>query len=153
METNTEWSATLNTNGTNTCYKIDWCQVSVIPENQIKTLKTKSGITKSTTTLSAYNGSSIPVKKQGTSDNQYHSKNALLLFIVADTNYLRIDLIQIILSVSNSQKHNFLYEFKVCFGEKVHYITIDQNLTSFITPAGKILIALLDKVKLELEIM
>ena len=76
-----------------------------------------------------------------------------MLFIVADTNYLRIDLIQIILSVSNSQKHNFLYEFKVCFGEKVHYITIDQNLTSFITPAGKILIALLDKVKLELEIM
>ena len=50
QQTNTiaEWSVTLNTNGTNIYYKIDFSpQVNVIPENQIETLQTKQGITKS----------------------------------------------------------------------------------------------------------
>ena len=68
---NAEWSVTLNTNGTNSCYKINsGAQVNVIPENQIETLQTKPRITKSTTTLSAYNGSNIPVKGKCTLDLQ-----------------------------------------------------------------------------------
>ena len=86
-ETNTEWSVTLNTNGTNICWKIDsGAQVNVFPENQIATLQRKPRITKSTTTLSAYNGSNIPVKGQCTSDIHHRGKNVSLLFIVADTN-------------------------------------------------------------------
>ena len=61
-ETNTEWSVPLNTNRTNICYKLDSvAQVNVIPENQIETLHAKLRITTSTTTLSTYNGSNIPV--------------------------------------------------------------------------------------------
>ena len=44
-------------------------------------------------------------------------------------------------SISNSQKYN------------IHHITIDQNIATIITPARKIPVALLDKLKFELEIM
>ena len=45
------------------CHKFDsGAQVNAIPENQIETLQTKPRITKSTTTLSLYNGSNISVK-------------------------------------------------------------------------------------------
>ena len=62
------------------------------------------------------------------------------------------------MSISNSQKRNFLNEYRECFGEvgtlpKVHHITINQNIKSVVTPARKIPIALLDKLKLELERM
>ena len=62
------------------------------------------------------------------------------------------------MSISLSQKSNFLNEYKDCFGEistllKVHYITINQNITPFVIPARKSPIALLDKLKLELEKM
>ena len=93
--------------------------------------------------------------------------NVPLLFIVADTNSLSIiglnsskqlNLIKRILPISNSQKVNFLNEYKDCFDEistlpKVHHITIDQNITPAVTPARKIPIAFLDKLKLELERM
>ena len=53
-EKNAECSVTLNTNGTNICYKIDsGGQVSAVPENQIETLQTKPRITKPTTNLDA----------------------------------------------------------------------------------------------------
>ena len=167
-ETNAEWSVTLNTNGTNICYKIDsGAQVNVLPENQIETLQRKPRITKSTTTLGAYNGSNISVKQQCTLDIHHHGKNVLLLFIVTDTNSMpiiglnsskQLNLIKRILSISNSQKRDFLNEYKDCFSEigtlpKIHHITIDQNITPVVTPARKILIALLDKLKLELERM
>ena len=167
-ETNTEWSVTLNTNGTNICYKIDSdAQVNVLPENQTETLQRKPRITKSTTTLSAYSGSNIPVKGQCTLDIHHRGKNVSLLFIVADTNSppiiglnssKQLNLIKRILSISNSQKRNFLNEYKDCLGEigillKVHHITIDQNITPVESPARKIPIALLDKLKLELERM
>ena len=49
-------------------------------------------------------------------------------------------------------------EYKDSFSEigtlpKVHHITIDQNVIPVVTPARKIPTALLDKLKLELEIM
>ena len=149
---------------TNICYKIDsGAEANVMPENMIKTLQAKSKITKSTTTLSAYNGRNITVKWQCTLDIQHCGKNVPLLFIVADTNSLpiirlnsskRFNLINRILSIFNSQKRNFLNVYKECFGEigtlpKIHRITIDQNIALVVTPA----IALLDKVKLELERM
>ena len=85
---NTECSVTLNTNGTNSSYKIDsGAQVNVIPEQQIETLQTKPRITKSTPTLSAYKGSNIPVKGKWTLDIQNCGKNVSLLFIVAGTNF------------------------------------------------------------------
>ena len=167
-ETNAEWSVTLNTNGTNIYYKIDFdAQVNVLPENQIESLQRKPRITKSTTTLSAYNGSNIPVKGKCTLDIHHRGKNVPLLFIVADTNSLpiiglnsskQLNLVKRILCISISQKRNFLNEYKDCFGEigtlpKVHHITIDQNITPVVTLARKISIALLDKLKLELERM
>ena len=52
-----------DTDMTNICYKIDsGAEANVMPENMIKTLQAKSKITKSTTTLSAYNGRNITVK-------------------------------------------------------------------------------------------
>ena len=167
-ETNAEWSVTLNSNGTNICYKIDsGAQVNVLPKNRIQSLQRKTRITKSTTTLSAYNRSNVPVKGQCTLHIHHRDKNVPLLFVVADTNSLpiiglnsskQLNLIKRILSISNSQKRNFLNEYKDCFGEigtlpKVHHITIDQNITSVVTPARKITIVLLDKLKLELERM
>ena len=168
METNAEWSVTLNSNGTNICYKIDsGAQVNALPKNRIESLQRKPRITKSTTTLSAYNRSNVPVKGQCTLDIHHRGKNVPLLFIVADTNSLpiiglnsskQLNLIKRILSISNSQKRNFLNEYKDCFGEigtlpKVHHITIDQNITPVVTPAREIPIVLLDKLKLELERM
>ena len=159
-ETNTEWSFALNTNGTNICYKIDSvAKFNVISKSQIETLQTKPRITKSTTTLSAYSGDNILVKGQCTVDIQHRGKNVPLLFIVADTNSLTIlglnsskqlNLITRMLSIANSQKCNFLSEYKDCFGEigtlpKVHHITIHQNITPVVTPAKKNPIVLLDK--------
>ena len=167
-ETNAKWSVTLDANRTNICYKIDsGAQVNVLPENLIETLQRKPRITKSTTTLSTYNGSNIPVKGQCTLDIHHRGKNVPLLFIVADTNSLpiigmnsrkQLNLNKRILSISNFQKQNFLNEYKDCFGEigtlcKVHHITIDQNITPAVTPARNIPIALLDKLKLELKRM
>ena len=167
-ETNAEWSVTVNNSGTNICYKIDsGAQVNVPPENEIETLQRKPRITKSTVTLSAYNGSNIPVKGQCTLDIHHRGKNVPLLFIVADTNSppiiglnssKQLNLIKRILSISNSQKRNFLNEYTDCFGEigtlpQVHHITVDQNITPVVTPVRKIPIALLDKQKLELERM
>ena len=150
-EANTEWSVALNTNRTNICYKLDSvAQVNVIPENQIETLHAKLRITTSTTTLSTYNGSNIPVNGQFTLDIQHQGNNIFLLFIVADTNFFLIigqkfsrqsNPIKRKRSVSNSQKYN------------IHHITVDQNIATFITPARKIPITLLDKLKFELEIM
>ena len=167
-ETNAEWSVTLNTNVTNICYKIDsGAQVNILPKNQIETLQIKPRITKLTATLSAYNGSNIPVKGQCTLDIHHRGKNVPLLFIVAETNSPpiielnsseQLNLINRILSIYNSQKRNFLNEYKDCFGEigtlpNVHHITIDQNITPAVTPTRKFSIALLDKLKLELERM
>ena len=163
-ETIAKWSVTLNINRTN---NDSGAQVNVLPENQIETLQRKPRITKSTTILSAYNGSNIPIKGQCTLDIHHRGKNVPLLFIVVDTNSLpiirlnsskQLNLIKRILSISNSQKRNFLNEYKDCFGEigtlpKVHHITIDQNIIPVVTPARKIPIALLDKLKLELERM
>ena len=142
-------------------------KVNAIPENQIETLQTKPRITKSASTLSACNGSNKPVKGQCTLDIQHRCKNVSLLFIIADANSppviglnssKQLNLIKRILSISNSQKRNFLNKYKDCFGEigtlhKVHHITIDQNITLFVTLARKIPIALLCKLKLELERM
>ena len=167
-ETNAEWSVTLNTNGINICYKIDsGAQVNVLPENQVETLQRKPRITRSTTIPSAYNRSNIPVKGQCTLDIHHRGKNVPILFIVADTNSLpviglnsskQLNLIKRIFSISNSQKQDFLNEYKDCFGEigtlhNVHHITIDQNITPVVTHAWKIPIALLDKLKLEFERM
>ena len=166
-ETNTEWSVTLNNNGKHLLQIDSGAQVNVLPENQIETLQRKPRITKSMTTLSKYNRSNIPVKEQCTLDIHHCGKNVPLLLIVADTNSppiiginssKQLNLIKRILSISNSQKRDFLNEYKDCFGEKgtlpkVHHITIDQNITPVVTPARKIPIALLDKLKLELERM
>lgn len=61
-ETNTDWSVTLNINGTNICNKIDSvAQVNVVSKNQSETLQTKPTITTLRTTLSTYYGNNIPV--------------------------------------------------------------------------------------------
>lgn len=89
------------------------------------------------------------VEGLGTLDIQHHGKNMSFLFIIADTNFLLIiglnsgrplNLIKIKRSFSSSQKHNFLNKCRDCFDEvgtlpKVHYITIDQNITAVVTPA------------------
>lgn len=68
-ETNTEWSVTLNINGTNICNKIDSvAQVNVVSKNQSETLQTKPTITTLRTTLSTYYGNNIPVIWQCTLD-------------------------------------------------------------------------------------
>ena len=94
-----------------------------------------------------------------------------LLFSVVDTNFLRIkgpnssrqlNLIERKPSISNSEKRNFWnvnpWRHTSCFGEirtlwKALLITIDQNITAVITPARKTLIAMLDQLKSELEIV
>lgn len=90
-----------------------------------------------------------------------------MIFIVVETNYLpiirlnwskQLNLIKRIIPISNPQKRNFFNGYKHCFGEirtlpKVHHITINQNITPAATPARKIPIALLDKLKLELQRM
>ena len=141
----------LNTNRTNVCYTLDSvAQVNVIPENQIETLHAKLRITTSTTILSTYNGSNVPVNGKFTLDIQHQGNNIFLLFIVADTNFFFIigqnfsrqsNPIKSKRSIFNSQKYN------------IHHITIDQNIAAIITPARKIPITLLDKLKFELEIM
>ena len=67
----------------------------------------------------------------------------------------QLKLIKRIKFISNSQKHNFLKEYKDCCGEigtlsKVHHTTISQNLTPAVTSARKIPITLLKTLKLEL---
>ena len=167
-EAKDEWSVILNSNGTSICYKINsGAQVNIIPENKIETLQAKPRITKSTTTLSADNGSNVLVKRQCTLDIQYCGKNVPFLFIVVDTKSSSIiwlnlskqsNLIKRILSISNYQKCNFLNEYKDYFSEmgtlpKGHHNTIDKNVTPVVTPARKLPIALPDKLKLELRRM
>ena len=64
----------------------------------------------------------------------------------------QLNLIKKILSISNSQKRNFLNECKDCCDEivtlpKTHHVTIDQNITSVVTTVRKISIALVNKLK------
>ena len=169
-ERNIKWSVTLNTSTINICYKTDsGAQINEIPENQIKTLQTKPRITTSTTTLRTYNGSNISEKGQCTLNIQRQGKNMSLLFIVVDTNFLRIkgrnssrqlNLLERKPSISNSEKRNFWsvipWRHTSYFGEirtlcKVHLIAIDQNITAVVTPARKTLRAMLDQLKIELE--
>ena len=119
------------------------------------------------TTLSAYNGSNIPVKVQCTLDIQHCGKNVLFLFVVAETNSppiirlkssKQLNLIKRILSISNAQKRNFLNKYKDYLGEigtlpKVYQITVDQNITLVVIAASKTPITLPDKLKLEIERM
>ena len=95
----------------------------------------------------------------------------LLLFIVVDTNFLRIkgpnssrqlNLIERKPSISYSEKRNFWsvnpWRHTSCFGEirtlsKVHLIAIDQSITAVVTPARKTLTAMPDQLKIELEIV
>ena len=106
----------------------------------------------------------MPVKWQCTLEIQHCSKNVPLLFVLADKNSpptkglnsgKPLNLIKKILSISNSQKCNFLNEYKNCLWEigtlpKFHNITIDQNITPVLNFARRIPIFLLDKLKLEL---
>ena len=82
-------------------------QVNVISESQIEIRQTEPRIKKSTTTLSAYNGSNIIVKGHCTLDIQHHGKNVPLLFILADTSSppilgKQLNLVKRIMSISIS---------------------------------------------------
>ena len=162
-EKNTEWSAILNT-----CVEshlILRCSSQCSSRKSNSANKTKNN--KINDQLGAYNWSSNPVKGQCALDIQHCCNNVPLLCIVAYTNFSpiiglnsrkQLNPIERILSISNSQKRNFLNEYKDYFVEigtlpKFYHITIDQNIIPVVTLATKDPLALLDKPKLELERM
>ena len=116
----------LNTNGTNICWRINSVAlVNVIPENQIETRQIKPRITKSLTTLSVYNRIPIPVKGQWFLDISNIAVRKFLVFYRSKHKFSdhhttaleqTIEPCQEILSISDSEKRNFLNEYKDCFG-------------------------------------
>lgn len=91
-------------------------------------------------------------------DKQHRGKDIPFLCIVTKMNSLLMKLFKRILSISNSQKCNFLDRYKYCFGEistlpKVQHITINQKITPVVTPARTTPISLIDKLKIEFERM
>ena len=89
--TTEDWNISLDTNGSIVQYKIDTgAQVNVLPFDQYKKLQVKSILHKSDFNLTAYNGSSIPVKGKCIATIDYKHKKLPVMFIVADTNSMPI---------------------------------------------------------------
>ena len=159
-ETN-EWLIKLQSNGTVVAYKLaTGAEVNVLPFHIFNCLKERPSLQTSSTRLTAYNGSAIPVRGQ-CKLNVKHNKTVYdILFIVADTKSSAIlglkscrdlNLITRVEELKEKSKAEKLFdEFKDCFGEigtlqKTHHITLKDNAQPVIHSARRVPFALKDR--------
>ena len=157
----------LSTNGTDVNYRIDTgAEVNVMPLSIYHDLHEKPLLDNTNVTLTAYNGSSIPVRGRCITTIERYGKSVPILFIIADTSSPpvigakaseHLNLIKRIMTV-NSENSEFISEFNDCFGElgtlpRTHDIHIDKNVPPVIHAARRIPVALRDRLLTELDRM
>ena len=162
------WNINLTVNNTNIIFKIDTgAQVNVISNKSLNQLEQRPILKPSNVKLTAYNGTTIPVKGHCLLNIQHTGKNYPLLFIVVETDSSsilglraieKLNLIKRVNEISLENNETFFQQFDDCFDEigtlpKIHHITIDPNIQPVIQAARKIPIALKDKLKHELDRM
>ena len=162
-----DWVVDLETNGRNVQYKLDTSsQVNVLPKSVYFKLLEKPKLHSTKVKLSAYNDSPIPVIGRCVTDIKHRKKPFPVMFVVADTEPCpiiglntceRLNFIKRIMTV-NSGYSGLIDEFSDVFGKigclgKEHHTEVDPNVTPSVNPPTKIPIALMGKLKNELNRM
>ena len=138
-----------------------------MPQSIYKRLKQKSELEPTKVKLTGYNGSQILVIGQCEGKINYRSKKVNLIFIVSSSksapilgldSSVKLKLIQRVMNITQDDSRNFFAEFNDCFRDidslpKTHRISVKPEVTPSISPAGKVPIALHDKLKSELDRM
>ena len=167
---NDDWSVELETNGTLVCYKIDTgAEANILPYHEFQRLKNPPKLLSSLVKLTAYNGTSIPIKGRCILHIKQTKKSVPVLFIIADikstpilghTSSTKLNLIQRIQEVNKSRnkKPDFINDYLDCFGKigclpGTHHIVTDPDVKPVIHPPRRVPYALLDKYKKELDEM
>ncbi len=160
-ETKSDWSVTLDMNGTNVSFKIDTgAQCNVIPKRLLYNLSPRPKLKPASVKLSAYNGTPR-VKHRG--------QIIPILFVVVDSDSVpllglntcdKLHLIKQVYEISEDvQCHSSIEEeFSDCFGEigclkKTHHIELRDDIKPVVIPVRKVAFALKPKLKEELQRM
>ncbi|CAB4033390.1 Hypothetical predicted protein, partial [Paramuricea clavata] len=135
------WSVTLNAGSQDIPFKIDTgAQVNVLPKKLYNKLNPRPRIKQTSTKLSAYNGSSIPVHGKCIVPIQYKGQKHHLLFIVV------------------ASQTTPILEYADCFGEigtlkSTYHMTLKDDVRPVVVPPRKVPFALKDRLKKELDRM
>ena len=157
-----EWTTLLETNGTLTKFKLDTgSQVNLLPISAYQCLRTRPKLHATTVTLTAYNGTSIPVAGKCLINLTNNGKNIPTLFIIANMNSVpilglamckKLNLISRVMTVEckYNKYSSLINEYSDCFGEidelsKLHHLTVDPNFSPVIQAPRKIPFVLRDK--------
>ena len=90
-DTESDWSVTLEMNGSDVTFKIDTgAQCNVIPKHLLQKFSPKPKIKPATIKLSAYNGTSIPVSGKCIGKLKLKDRTVNVLFIVVDSDSVPI---------------------------------------------------------------
>ena len=163
--TTEDWNISQDTNGSIVQYKIDTgAQVNVQPFAQYKKLQVKPILHKSDCNLTAYNGSSIPVKGKCIATIDYKHKKLPVMFIVADTNSMPILGLKISSNMNLIKRvwritgriPEYLQKYEDCFQQlgclsKTYNITLKRDVKPVVDPPCRVPIALQEKLKKELH--
>ena len=151
------WNVDLDICGTMVTFKIDTgAQVNVLPKSQYKKLWKRPKLLKSSTKLTAYNGSSIPVAGKCIATVTHEGRSTSVLFIVAEIEAVSIlglktsaglRLIERVMSVENVKVPIYVSEYFDSFGEietlpKAHHITINPAVKPVVHAPRKIPVAI-----------
>ena len=171
------WSVRLETNNESIKYKIDTgVHVNVLPRHLFKKLSPPPKLKSTPIKLSAYNGSNIPVHGKCILPVNHRSKKFHVLFIVVDSNNTvpiiglktseRLNLVRRVFKVNTSELEDdaefivdyILDDYLDCFGDlgalnRTYHIELKDNVQPTVVPPRKVLFALRDKLKKELDRM
>ncbi|CAB4018481.1 Hypothetical predicted protein [Paramuricea clavata] len=167
------WSVTLNAGSQDIPFKIDTgAQVNVLPKKLYNKLNPRPRIKQTSTKLSAYNGSSIPVHGKCIVPIQYKGQKHHLLFIVVASQTTpilglatseRLNLIKRVYKITDTNieeaySSNISEEYADCFGEigtlkSTYHMTLKDDVRPVVVPPRKVPFALKDRLKKELDRM
>ena len=128
-ETKSDWSVTLDMNGTNVSFKIDTgAQCNGIPKRLLYDLSPRPKLKPASVKLSAYNGTPIPVAGKCIARVKHRGQIIPILFVVVDSDSVpllglntcdKLNLIKQVYEISEDvQCHSSIEEeFSDCFGE------------------------------------
>ena len=168
------WSVILNSGSQDITFKIDTgAQVNVLPKHIYNTLVPRPKLKTTSTKLSAYNGSVIPVHGKCIIPMTHKGQRHHLLFIIvaSDTTPIiglatseRLNLIKRVYKVTEStieesfSSSTILDDYPECFGEigtlkSTYHMEIKDDVSPVAVPPRKVPFALKDRLKNELDHM
>ena len=168
------WSVTLNSGSQDILFKIDTgAQVNVLPKHIYNKLVPRPKIKTTSTKLSAYNGSTIPVHGKCLIPLTHKGQQHHLLFIIVNSETTpiigldtseRLNLIKRVYKVTESSieesfsSNTIPDDYPECFGEigtlkSTYHMEIKDDVSPVVVPPRKIPFALKDRLKKELDHM